>query len=671
LTSYNSPTMPKLIVPKIPALLYGGDYNPEQWPESVWQEDVRLMREAGVNMVSVAIFAWAKLNPAPGQFTFDWLDRLMDLLAEKGIFADLATATAAPPAWLAKKFPKMLAVDQAGQTLWWGSRQGYTPSSPTYRAYAAELVTALATHYKDHPALAIWHINNEYGCHVPLSYGEADALAFRAWLKQKYASLDALNEAWGTAFWSQTYTDWEQIIPPRQSPAQNNPGQKLDFRRFFSQMWLECCQAEARILREITPGIPITTNFMGFHFGVNPHPWAETLDFASWDSYPDPQAELFGAPLGHDLTRSIKQDTPFVLMEQVTGQVNWRPVNKLKPPGVMRLWSLQAVARGADGIAFFQWRKARAGAEKFHSAMVEHVPAEKSRLFAEVKQLGADLKKLAPVVGSPVAAQAGILFDWNSWWGSQGGDQPLRLDPPALTSAFHQAFFEGNIAVDILPPSRDLARYKLLIAPALYLLTESDAQRLTQWVRAGGTLLTTFFSGIVDEADRIHLGGYPAPLREVLGLWVEEWQPYSSGTGNQMKIKDGGSVATTLFAEVLHTEGAKALATFEEDFFAGSPALTRHAFGRGAAYYLATWPEAAFLKKLVAHLCDEAGLVAPLSVPTGVEVSQRGAFLFLLNHNTEAVELKRLPKGTDLLTGKAIAGKHTLAGRDVLVLKCQ
>ncbi|HKF16740.1 MAG TPA: beta-galactosidase, partial [Candidatus Dormibacteraeota bacterium] len=384
---------------RLPRLAYGGDYNPDQWPEEVWSEDVRLMREAGVNLVSLGIFSWSRLQPREDSFEFGWLDRLMDLLHESGVAVDLATATASPPPWLSHRHPEMLPVTADGVRLWPGGRQHYCPSSPVYRNAAGRLVSALAERYASHPALAMWHVGNEYGCHVPACWCDESARDFRDWLRQRYHSLEELNRAWGTDFWSQRYSAWEEILPPRRAPTWPNPSQQLDFHRFSSDALLECYELERSVLAEQSPGVPITTNFMGFFKPLDYWKWAEREDVVSNDSYPDPadpDAHV-GAAMAGDLMRSLGRGRPWLLMEQTPNRVNWRPVNVAKAPGQMRLWSYQAVARGADGVMFFQWRQSRASAEKFHSAMVPHGPVESSPTWREVVRLGRELRDLDDV----------------------------------------------------------------------------------------------------------------------------------------------------------------------------------------------------------------------------------------------------------------------------------
>jgi beta-galactosidase len=655
-------------------MIYGGDYNPEQWPEEVWDEDVRLMREAGVNLVSLGIFSWATLEPRPGEYAFDWLDRIISLLHENGVMVNLATATASPPPWLAALHPESLPVTQNGVVLHPGSRQHYCPSNAAYKDRASELVRRIADRYKDHPALAMWHVNNEYGCHVAECYCDASAEHFREWLRVRYGDLDTLNEAWGTAFWSQRYGEWAEILPPRSAPTFANPTQQLDFRRFSSDALLELYEMEKEILREATPDVPITTNFIGFFKPVDYWKWAAREDLVSDDSYPDPsdpEAHIRAA-MSRDLMRSLGDGASWVLMEQTTVRVNWRERNVPKRPGEMRLWSYGAVARGADGIMFFQWRQSRAGAEKYHSAMVPHVPTETSRSWSEVSRLGAELGSLDELLGARGGAETAILLDWESWWA-------LELDSKPSTAvrmleglySFHKPLYEANVPVDFAHPGSDLSSYRLVVAPNLYLVTDDSAENLRQFVAGGGTLLMSFFSGIVDAHDHIRLGGYPAPFRELLGFQIEDFVPMATRESNRLDTTDGES--SDLWADLIHLEGAEPLASYTDDFYAGTPAVTRNIYGEGTAYYLGTRPEERYTKSLLQRVCEEAGVSPIAEVPPGVDAVRRKtedtSFLFLLNHNQEAVEVSLPNPGRDLLTGTEYVHNLVLAPLEVAVLK--
>ncbi len=660
-------------------ILYGGDYNPEQWPEAVWREDMRLMKLAHVNMVSVNIFSWASLEPKPDHYYFDQLDRIMNMLAEHSVAADLATGTASPPTWMSRLYPSMLPVTREGIRMSHGSRQHYCPNSPDFRRKSAALVQRLAERYATHPALKMWHINNEYGCHVPQCYCDICAAAFRVWLQERYQSLEALNFAWGTNFWSQHYYEWDDVLPPRISPAQNNPGQCLDYWRFMSDSLLACYRVEEDILRAVTPSVPLTTNFMVAFKPVDGFAWAPHLDIISFDMYPPLTAQAWEIALPHDLMRSLKGGQPHLVMEQSPSQVNWMPQNPHKRPGRMRLHSMQAVAHGADGVLFFQWRQSQAGAEQFHSAVVPHEGSEHGRIFQQAAQVGGELKQLsADVVGSRIPAQAAILMDWQNWWAVEYRPGPSnRLNYWEQIKTYYHPLHSLNIAVDIVSPDSDLSNYRLVIAPLLYMLRPGVAKNIEQFVARGGIFLTTYFSGIVDQNDHVVLGGYPAELRKLLGIHVEEFDPWTPEMTNQVVIKEGslkGSYPCTLWADVVRLEGAQALGVFASDYHANNPALTVHQFGQGHAYYIATQASNDLLMKLTKELCQEANIAPVLEAPEGVEVTKRvqadgREVYFLLNHTEQAQRVK-LPVGVfmSLLDGRKVEGEVEVREVDVVVL---
>jgi beta-galactosidase len=660
-------------------ILYGADYNPEQWPETVWLDDMRLMHLASVNMVSVNIFSWAMLEPQQHAYHFDQLDRIMDILAEHEIAADLATGTASPPTWMSRLYPNMLPVTRDGKRLSHGSRQHYCPNSLDYRREAGELVRRLAERYAQHPALAMWHVNNEIDCHVSHCYCDRCAEAFRDWLQARYVSLDTLNDAWGTNFWSQRYYEWEDILPPRLSPAQNNPGQSLDYQRFMSDALLGCYLNEADILREITPAIPLTTNFMVGFKPADYFAWAPHLDIISFDNYPARTTPPWETALIQDLMRSLKKGQPHLVMEQTPSQLNWMKQNPHKRPGDIRLQSLQAVAHGADGVMYFQWRQSKAGAEKFHSAIVSHEGSERTRIFQQSARIGAELKQLSPeVVDSRISAQIAILMDWQNWWAVEYLPGPSdRLNYWEQLKLHYRPFHKLNVAIDFVEPTGDLSKYRVIVAPLLHMLRPGVARQLEQFVEQGGILLTTFFSGIVDQNDHVVLGGYPAELRKLLGIHVEEFDPWTHEMTNQVVIQEGplqGTYLCTLWGELIHLEGAHALGTFASDYYAQAPALTVHPFAKCHVYYLATQASNELLDRLAQLLCQQAEVPALMQTSEGMEVTQRTRadgrnVYFLLNHTDQAAQVA-LPQGsfTSLLGGGKVKNSIDIAARDVVVL---
>ncbi|MFE8945925.1 beta-galactosidase [Streptomyces sp. NPDC007856] len=661
----------------VPGLAYGGDYNPEQWPEEVWAEDMRLMREAGVNLVSVGIFSWALLEPAEGVYDFSRLDKVLGLLHENGIAADLATPTAAPPAWFFRAHPKALPVDRDGRTLSYGSRQTFCPSSPAYREAALRIAGALAERYADHPAVRMWHVHNEYGCHNAACYCDTSAAAFRRWLRAGYGDdLAALNDGWGTRFWSQWYYDWEEILPPRATGAVPNPTHQLDWRRFCSDELLSLCTAERDVLRAAAPSIPATTNFMVmFNFDALDYwRWAPELDIVSNDHYlmsTDPASEIDIA-LSGDLTRSLAGG-PWLLMEHSTGAVNWQPVNRAKRPGELRRNALAHVARGADGIAYFQWRQSKAGAEQWHSAMVPHAGTD-SRIWRDVVRLGADLRALAEVRDSTSPAEVAIVWDWDARWALELPSQPSgELRYADLVRAWYEPLWRSGVAVDFVRPQADLSAYRLVLAPSLYLVDDEGAANLSAFAERGGTLAVGFHSGAVDGNSHVRLGGYPGAFREVLGVRSDE--PFPLLPGEQVALSGAvpDGAAGTLWSERLRLEGAEAVASYADGPLSGVPAVTRRPHGTGAAWYLATLPDPATLAALLDRVRGEAGVEPVRTAPPGVEVVRRRGpeadYLFVIDHAGQGAEVPIAPGATELLTGKELHDSVRVPPGEVAVVR--
>jgi len=652
-------------------IAYGGDYNPEQWPEEVWATDVALMREAGVNLVSIGIFSWALLETDEGRFDPSWLDRMMDLLHRAGIAVDLATPTAAPPAWLTRRHPQIRPVTREGHVLGQGARAGFCPSSTAYAEAAAHITEQLGRRYAGHPALALWHVHNEYGGHVPACYCDASAAAFRVWLQERYGGLSALNAAWGTAFWGQRYGDWEEIDPPRLAPSAVNPAQQLDFVRFSSDALLDCFRRERDILHRVSPGVPVTTNFMASSCkNIDYWKWAREVDIVSNDHYlrgeePDNHIDL---SLAADLTRSLAGGRPWLLMEHSTSAVNWQSRNIAKTPGQMRRNSLAHVARGADSVMFFQWRASRAGAEKFHSAMVPHGGTQ-TRVWRDVVRLGADLGALAPVQGSTVTAEVGVVWDWESWWALELDWRPSSEHTyRERVWACYDRLWRWHLTVDFVHPSADLSAYRLVVVPSLYLVSTEAAANLAAYVAGGGTLVVSYFSGIVDEHDAIHPGGHPGALRELLGLTVEEFLPLRAAQTVELEQGCLGEV----WAEDLVLQGAEPILHYVDGPAAGKPAITRHRFGDGHAWYLSTRLRGEHLDHVLVRACADAGVpTARADLPSSVEVVRRvgadASYLFAINHgDTDAA----VPvAGTEILTGEVCDGSLKVPAGEVRVVR--
>jgi beta-galactosidase len=650
----------------------------------VWDEDVRLFRLAHINIATLPVFSWAYLQPDETHYNFGWLDEIVNLLWSNGVRVCMATSTAAHPAWLARRYPDVLRVDFQGRKRRFGMRHNSCPNSPTYRTYAPRLAGALAERYREHPALVLWHVSNEFG---GACYCDNCAAAFRVWLHQRYGCLAEVNERWYTRFWGHTYYDWDEIVPPNALSEQFHPegtafqGISLDYARFMSDSILACYRLEYDVLKQITPEVPVTTNLMGTYKPLDYFAWAPYLDVISWDSYPSLDTDPAEVAFRHDLMRGLKRGQPFVLMEQTPSQQNWQAYNSLKRPGVMRLQSYQAVAHGADAVMFFQLRQSRGSCEKYHGAVISHAGHENVRVFREVAELGGELERLGEaVLDGRIAAEVAILFDWENWWAvefSSGPSVDLKYVPQVLK--YYRALWKRNTPVDVVGPQADLDRYKLVIAPLAYLLRAGFAARVERFVRGGGTFVTTFFSGMVDENDLVVMGGYPAELRKVLGLWVEEYDAPKPDQRNEMALQQSvgdlkGSYQCGLLCAIMHLEGAQAIAAYGRDFYAGQPALTRNQFGKGTAWYIGSDPEPALVEGLLAHLCAERGIKPALVAPPGVEVTQRRkgdqVLTFLLNNNEEAVTVDFGDQaGREVLTGKALSGRAEIPGRGVWIVR--
>ena len=652
--------MPEL---KLPFIGHGGDYNPDQWRDrpDILREDVRLMKLAGCNLMSVGIFAWQAMEPEEGVYDLDWMQDVLDRLYEAGVHVFLATPSGARPAWMSQKYPEVLRVAPDGTRNLHGGRHNHCPTSPVYRDFVTKINTALARRFGRHPAVVGWHISNELGgeCHCPLCQA-----AFRDFLKARYGTLEALNRAWWTAFWSKTYTDWEQLHSPTPKGEMCIHGLNLAWKRFVTAQTMDFVRCEKAPLRALTPELPVTTNLMEVFGGLDYYELQKELDFASFDSYPawggaDPETDALYASFNYDWMRSLKQK-PFALMESTPSQVNWHAVCKLKKPGMHALSCVQALAHGADTVQYFQWRKSRGAVEKFHGAVVDHVGHEHTRVFRDVAEVGALLEKLNGMQGSMPAPRVALLFDTQNRWALEDAQGPRREKYYLETVREHyRALKRRGVDVDIIDETCDFSRYALIAAPMLYMLRGDAGERLDAYVKAGGTLVCTCLTGRVDGEDLCFLGGFPGPLRAALGVWVEETDALYDDESNAIEM-NGKTYACGTMCDLIHAETARVAGAYGRDFYAGEPCVTENRYGAGRAWYIATRPGAEFLDDFYIARLEEAG-VAPLveALPVGVQAVRRDGRLFVMNFSgSDAVV--RLPAGRDALSGEMAGGETTL-----------
>lgn len=641
-------------------IYYGGDYNPEQWPEEVWQEDMRLMKKANINIVTLNVFNWAALQPDEETYSFEKLDKIMTLVKENGLKVCMATSTGAHPAWMAKRHPDILRTEFNGIKRKFGGRHNSCPNSPTYRKYAPRLAGALARRYKDYDNIVAWHVSNEFGGEC---YCENCEKAFREWLKKKYGTVEEMNRSFNTSFWGHTFYDWDEVVLPNllsehfEEERTMFQGISLDYRRFNSDSILECFQLEYDAIRREIPDIPITTNLMGFYKNLDYQKWAKAMDFISWDNYPAPEDSPAVIAMNHDLMRGIKEQNSFVLMEQTPSVTNWLPYNKLKRPGEMRLLSYQAAAHGADAIQFFQIRRSIGACEKYHGAVIDHAGRDDTRVFREVQQLGAELKTLGDVfLEGRTPSETAIVFDWDNWWAVEYSAGPsVQMKYLDAIKDYYIPIFEQNIPVDIVGIGDDLSRYKVVIAPLLYMTKKGYVEKIESFVKKGGVFITTYFSGIVDEHDLVISGGYPGEFRDLLGIWVEENDALPEGEYNTFTYAGEGYKAKML-CDIIHLEGARSLCCYEKDFYRGMPVVTKNVFGKGCAYYVGTRSTAGFYGHFLTNVLMQADVNPVLRTPKGVEAAlrenEKGRTLFLMNHSMDGMGIIAEEDYENILTGQ-------------------
>lgn len=647
---------------KINTMLHGADYNPEQWIEMphIWGEDIRLMKLSHSNVVSVGIFSWTMLESEEGRFNFVWLDEIFDLMHKNGNYVILATPSGAKPIWMAHKYPETLRVGQNRVRNLYGERHNHCYTSPIFREKIGIINRLLANRYKNHPSLIMWHISNEFEGQCACNLCEE---AFREYLKEKYDNdLDKLNLAWWSKFWSHTYTSWEQIEAPAPHGEPALHGLNLDWMRFVTHQTLDYYKYERSILKEITPDIPVTTNFhdyVSLFRGIDYWKFAPYLDVVSWDNYPYWHGERTDAHeasrIGfvHDLNRSILNGKPFMLMESSPSSTNWQSVAKLRRPGMHVLSSIQAVAHGSDTVQYFQWRKSRGSSEKFHGAVVDHCGHENTRVFRDVTEVGEILTKLNEVVGTSVEPEVAVIYDWENYWAIEDAQGPrvYKKDYHDTVSKHYRAFWNMSIPLDVINMDCDFSKYKVIIAPMLYMVRKGVGKRLEEFVENGGRLVTTYWSGIVDENDLCFLTGFPGPLRKLTGIWAEELDALYDEDINYVKISENNSLGmkgeyeAKIFCDLIHSEGAEVLATYKTDFYEGRPALTCNKFGEGEAYYIAFRNNDEFLNDFYSLLAFKCRLkkAIDLELPEGVNAQTRkdekNEFIFFMNFTNKMQEI--------------------------------
>ncbi len=659
-------------------IAHGGDYNPDQWIDTpeIWDEDIRLMKLSNVNCATVGIFDWSLIEPEEGKYNFEWLDTILDKLNANGISAILATPSGARPAWLAQKYPEVLRVNEDGIRNEFGVRHNHCLTSPVYREKVQSLNRIIAERYKNHPAVKMWHISNEYSgeCHCELCQE-----SFRNWLKDYYDNdIEKLNHKWWNGFWSHRLNDFSQITSPKTRGENHSSALKLCWNRFVTDSTISFYENEIAPLREITPNIPITSNFMRTYNGVDYQKFAKKLDLVSWDSYPAwgkgiDIEEACSIAFCHDTFRSMKDGQPFFLMESTPSLVNWHDVNKLPKPASHQLSALQSVAHGADSILYFQWRKARGGHEKFHGAVVDHCGHENTRVFKNVTKTGELLLKLKDIVGEGYSGKVAIVCDWENSLAVKHycGYNNLKRDYFAECIKWYNPFWQRGISVDVIAMDADFNKYDLVIAPYLYMLKDGTDKAIESYVQNGGNFIATYLTGIVDKDDLCYLGGFPANnLKNVFGLWAEETDGLPEGITNSVSYKGKDYVVEDI-CDILNVNDAEILGTYQKDFYKNTPAVTVNNYGKGKAYYVAFGNDGTFANDFCQELTEKINIVPDTKIKAdfGVEIKKRGDFIFVLNFADGDKEITLDKEYFDIISEKSYNGSITLHDGEYLVLR--
>lgn len=660
-------------------IIYGADYNPEQWQENVWEEDYELMKKAHLNSATVNVFSWAKLQPQEDTFHFEELDKIMAGLKKNNMQIVFATPTAAAPAWMFKKYPEIARVDFYGRRHRFGKRQFFCPSSTDYQNAVKKIVEKVMERYHDDESVVCWHINNEYGgkCYCP-----ACEENFRIWLKEKYGDLETLNKAWNSSFWSRNIYDWDEIVVPDElsvgaenDDASINSIVSIDYSRFQSDMALKNFLLEKEIIRKYDQIRPITTNFMETYRHLDYFKWAQHLDIVSWDSYPFFDTPPSLTAMNHDLMRGMKNQ-PFMLMEQTPNQATWQNPAVVKAPGVMRVQSYQAIAHGANTIQFFQFRSAIGGCEKFHGTIVGHANTPNTRIFREVSALGKELTNFdSDFLNTNISSKVALIFDWDNYWSLIYLTGITKyVNYVEQLHSYYSYFYEHNISVDVVSKNQALDGYDVVLAPFLHMVSVETAEKLETFVSQGGTLVTSCLSGIVDENDNVYMGGYPGPLKEVTGVWAEEIAPLPVGQTEKIQFaKTGQTGEVSLLADYMHATTAAVLASYTSHYFENHPVITRNSFGEGACYYVGGIVDKNSLASVFEQIVKEKNLSPVIDECTELEISKRSNeqfdYYIAINHKHFDINTPQLFMGERNLINNEHITAPTLPPREVFVIK--
>ena len=675
-----------MIVEQFGCIPFGGDYCPEQWDEDTWKEDIRLMKELGVNTVTINVHSWVMNQPAEDVFDYTTLDKIVQMLTDADIRIIMGTATTAVPNWMGKKYPDMLLTDVSGRHYTAARREVYCTNSPDYRREIRTAVEHLAEHYRNNRNIKLWHMANEVGV---VCYCENCAKAYRRYLKKKFGTLENLNEQWTTAFWGHTYTDWEEIEPPRATTefvaAANDPDsvdrhfrstEAIEYLRFFSESLRECYEIERDAIRKYIPDALVTNNFQ--YRTLDYRRVCAASDVIAYDSYPKQGEHPSKSAMRYDTSRNLlTRGKNFMLMEMTPSQASWDRTVPVKRPGEVELIALKGIGHGADSSLFFQIRKNRSGFEKFHGAMIEHSGRIDTRTGRELKLLAQKLRALEPYLSeTSVHAQVAVIMDFDTMYGVEiPCSIQKEINYMSEVEHYYRYFNEQNITVDVVPATADLSAYKLVVAPMLYMLPESSGKEITRFVNAGGIFVTTYYSGMADLNDRIYPGGYPGVLKDVCGIWVEETDALSAKQNNRVKTSDvlgGKDYSCGFMCDIIHLEGARSLGVYSEDFYADTPCICENDYGAGKAIYIGSKLDDAGVDAVLSYATACSRVSNVLSTPEGVEACLRQgkehSLMFIVN-NMPQEQSVAVPQDWHSMVGvSAENGTLHLPGRGTAVL---